>query len=187
MNGTKVHADDTPLPPVLAPGNGRTKTGRLWVYVRDDRPSGSTEAPAVWFAYTPDRRGEHPQKHLADFTGVLQADAFAGYAALYRGGRVQEAACWAHARRKIHDLHALRPNAVTEEALRRIGKLYAIEESIRGKPPDERRSVRQIQAVPLLDAMKQWFETTLRTLSSKSDTSGAIQYACRRIKKSDTR
>jgi len=176
---SKVHADDTPLP-VLAPGNGRTKTGRLWVYVRDDRPSGSTEAPAVWFAYTPDRRGEHPQKHLANFAGVLQADAFAGYAALYRGDRIQEAACWAHARRKIHDLHALRPNAVTEEALRRIGKLYAIEESIRGKPPDRRRSVRQAQAVPLLDAMKQWFETTLRTLSSKSDTSGAIQYALNR-------
>lgn len=95
LGGTKVHADDTPLP-VLAPSNGRTKTGRLWVYVRDDRPSGSTEAPAVWFAYTPDRRGEHPQQHLADFTGVLQADAFAGYAELYRSGRIQEAACMAH-------------------------------------------------------------------------------------------
>lgn len=79
LTGNKVHADDTPLP-VLAPGNGRTKTGRLWVYVRDDRPSGSNEPPAVWFAYTPDRRGEHPQRHLAHFAGVLQADAFAGYA-----------------------------------------------------------------------------------------------------------
>lgn len=175
----KVHADDTPLP-VLAPGNGRTKTGRLWVYVRDDRPSGSGEPPAAWFAYTSDRRGEHPQRHLADFTGVLQADAFAGYAELYLDGRVQEAACMAHARRKIHDLHAVRPNAVTEEALRRIGALYKIEEQIRGKPPDERRSVRQARAVPLLDDMKRWFEATLATLSAKSDTTKAIQYALNR-------
>ncbi|WP_367188812.1 IS66 family transposase [Burkholderia sp. Ed8] len=175
----KVHADDTPLP-VLAPGNGRTKTGRLWVYVRDDRPSGSDEPPAAWFAYTSDRRGEHPQRHLADFTGVLQADAFAGYAELYLDGRVQEAACMAHARRKIHDLHAVRPNAVTEEALRRIGALYKIEEQIRGKPPDERRSVRQARAVPLLDDMKRWFEATLANLSAKSDTTKAIRYALNR-------
>ncbi|MBU9173023.1 IS66 family transposase [Burkholderia gladioli] len=175
----KVHADDTPLP-VLAPGNGRTKTGRLWVYVRDDRPSGSDEPPAAWFAYTSDRRGEHPQRHLADFTGVLQADAFAGYAELYLDGRVQEAACMAHARRKIHDLHAVRPNAVTEEALRRIGALYKIEEQIRGKPPDERRSVRQARAVPLLDDMKRWFEATLAKLSAKSDTTKAIRYALNR-------
>ncbi|KWE76668.1 transposase [Burkholderia ubonensis] len=175
----KVHADDTPLP-VLAPGNGRTKTGRLWVYVRDDRQSGSDEPPAAWFAYTSDRRGEHPQRHLADFAGVLQADAFAGYAELYLDGRVQEAACMAHARRKIHDLHAVRPNAVTEEALRRIGALYKIEEQIRGKPPDERRSVRQARAVPLLDDMKRWFEATLATLSAKSDTTKAIRYALNR-------
>src|SRR5262249_10888632 len=91
LAGSKVHGDDTPLP-VLAPGNGRTKTGRLWVYVRDDRPAGFKEPAAVWFAYTADRRGEHPQLHLAGFTGVLQADAFAGYADLYRSGRIQEAA-----------------------------------------------------------------------------------------------
>ncbi|WP_175813673.1 IS66 family transposase [Burkholderia contaminans] len=179
LAGGKVHGDDTPLP-VLAPGNGRTKTGRLWVYVRDDRPSASDEPAAVWFAYTPDRRGEHPQQHLADFTGVLQADAFAGYAELYRGGTIQEAACMAHARRKIHDLHAVRPNAVTEEALHRIGALYKIEEQIRGKPPDERHSVRQARAIPLLDDMKRWFEATLATLSAKSDTTKAIQYALNR-------
>lgn len=130
--------------------------------------------------YTPDRRGEHPQQHLANFAGVLQADAFAGYAELYRGGTIQEAACMAHARRKIHDLHAVRPNAVTEEALRRIGALYKIEEQIRGKPPDERYSVRQARAVPLLDDMKRWFEATLATLSAKSDTTKAIQYALNR-------
>ncbi|WP_175948534.1 IS66 family transposase [Burkholderia pyrrocinia] len=179
LAGGKVHADDTPLP-VLAPGNGRTKTGRLWVYVRDDRPSACEEPAAVWFAYTPDRRGEHPQQHLTEFVGVLQADAFAGYAELYRGGTIQEAACMAHARRKIHDLHAVRPNAVTDEALRRIGALYEIEEQIRGKPPDERHSMRQARAVPLLDDMKRWFDATLTTLSAKSDTTKAIQYALNR-------
>ncbi|ELU4837965.1 TPA: IS66 family transposase, partial [Escherichia coli] len=100
----KLHADDTPVP-VLLPGNKKTKTGRLWTYVRDDRNAGSTLAPAVWFAYSPDRKGIHPQTHLAGFSGVLQADAYAGFNELYRDGRITEAACWAHARRKIHDVH----------------------------------------------------------------------------------
>ncbi len=95
LSATKVHADDTPVP-VLAPGNNKTKTGRLWTYVRDDRPAGSNDAPAVWFAYSPDRRGEHPQQHLSKFRGTLQADAFAGFNKIYESGDVQEAACWAH-------------------------------------------------------------------------------------------
>jgi transposase len=94
----KVHANDTTMP-VLAPGNGQTKTGRLWVYVRDDRNAGSAALPAVWFAYSPNRQGQHPQSHLAQFSGVLQADAFAGYNEVYADGRVKEAACMAHARR----------------------------------------------------------------------------------------
>nr|WP_081071935.1 IS66 family transposase [Burkholderia cepacia] len=179
LSGVKVHGDDPPLP-VLAPGNGQSKTGRLWVYVRDDRPAGSTESPAVWFAYTPDRRGEHPQRHLADFRGVLQADAFAGYAEFYKSGRIQEAACMAHARRKLHDRHVVRKSPITTEALERIGALYQIEAQIRGKPPDERRRIRQTHAVPLLDSVKQWFDATLLTLSGKSDTSKAIQYALNR-------
>ena len=164
---TKLHADDTPLP-VLAPGNGKTRTARLWTYVRDDRASGATEPPAVWFAYSPDRKGEHPQAHLAGFTGVLQADAYAGFNAIYDSGRVVEAACWAHARRKFYDLHVARPSALTAEALRRIGELYAIEEAIRGKPPDAR---------PLLDDLERWLHATLATLSRKSDTAAAILYA----------
>lgn len=126
------HADDTPLP-VLAPGNGKSRTARLWTYVRDDRASGADEPPAVWFAYSPDRKGGHSQAHLAGFTGVLQADAYAGFNAIYESGRVVEAACWAHARRKFHDLHAARLSPLTTEALRRIGELHAIEEAIRGK------------------------------------------------------
>ncbi|MGF6605010.1 hypothetical protein P3T23_009771 [Paraburkholderia sp. GAS448] len=116
----------------------------------------------------------------ADFTGVLQADAFAGYAELYRSGRIREAGCMAHARRKLHDLHAVRPSSITTEALERIGALYRIEEHIRGKPLEERRHIRQTQAAPLLDELKQWFEATQLTLSAKSDTTKAIQYALNR-------
>ena len=95
LAGRKLHADDTPMP-VLAPGNGKTKTGRLWTYVRDERPAGEQTAPAVWFAYSEDRRGEHPRQHLKNFTGALQADAYAGFHHLY-GNHIYEAACWAHA------------------------------------------------------------------------------------------
>lgn len=134
----KVHTDDTTMP-VLAPGNGQTKTARMWVYVRDDRRSGSTAAPAAWFAYTPNRQGIHPQTHLANFHGVLQADAYAGYDKVFADGNVREAACMAHARRKIHDLHTSKPTAITTEAMRRIGLLYVIEEQLRGQPSDRRR------------------------------------------------
>jgi transposase len=103
ISGSKLHADDTPIS-VLEPGKGRTKTGRLWTYVRDDRPAGQPTPPAVWFAYTPDRSGKHPNLHLAKFTGTIQADAYAGFNPLYANGRVQEAACWAHVRRKFFDI-----------------------------------------------------------------------------------
>lgn len=171
----KVHSDDTPMP-VLSPGHGQTKTGRMWVYVRDDRRSGSLAAPAAWFAYTPNRQGHHPQGHLADFSGVLQADAYAGYNAIFTDGRVREAACMAHARRKIHDLHVRRATVTTTEALRRIGELYAIEAQIRGQPPDCRKRIRQQQARPLLDDFEGWLRTRLLALSIQSDTTKAINY-----------
>jgi transposase len=181
MEATKLHADDTPVP-VLAPGNGKTKTGRLWVYVRDDRASADMTPPAVWFAYTPDRKGMHPQQHLESFSGTLQADAYGGYQAIYETGRVVEAACWAHARRQFYELHAARPNALNTEALERIGALYKVEELTRGKPPDERRAYRQEHARPLLDQLHAWLTATLETLSRKSDTSRAILYALNRWK-----
>jgi transposase len=176
LSGAKLHADDTPIP-VLAPGNGKTKTARLWTYVRDDRPSGDTTPPAVWFAYTPDRKGIHPQTHLANYQGVLQADAYAGFNALYEDGTIQEAACWAHARRKFYDLHAARPSVLTTEALHRIGELYAIEAKLRGKPPHERQQARQAESKPLIDAMEHWLRSMLEQRSRKSDTSAAIMYA----------
>lgn len=176
LAGEKVHADDTPLP-VLAPGKGRTKTGRLWTYVRDDRPAACADPPAVWFAYSPNRRGEHPQRHLAAFCGILQADAYAGFDALYQSGRIQEAACWAHARRKFFELHQAHASPIATEALQRIGALYAIESAIRGAPPAMRRQVRETQAKPLLDALHAWLEREGARVSRHSALAEAIGYA----------
>jgi hypothetical protein len=175
----KLHADDTPVP-VLAPGNGKTKTGRLWTYVRDDRPAGDMAAPAVWFAYSPDRKGEHPERHLREFRGTLQADAYAGFNQLYENGRIQEAACWAHVRRKFFDLQQAHASPVASEALQRIAALYAIEKEIRGRPAEERQQIRNARARPLLESLRQWFEATLPKLSRKSDTTAAIRYALSR-------
>ena len=179
LGAGKLHADDTPVP-VLAPGQGKTKTGRLWTYVRDDRPAGDTAAPAVWFAYSPDRKGEHAAQHLKKFHGTLQADAYAGFNQLYEDGRIQQACCWAHVRRHFYDLEQAHSSPVAREALARIGALYGVEEPIRGRPPDERRAVRQEQAQPLVESMRQWFETTLSKLSRKSETTVAIRYALSR-------
>jgi transposase len=173
----KLHADDTPVP-VLAPGHGKTKTGRLWTYVRDDRPAGERAAPAVWFAYSPDRKGEHPERHLSRFQGALQADAYAGFNQLYKeDGRIQEVACWAHVRRKFYDLQQAHASPIASEALERIAALYAIEDEIRGRPPDERQQVRHTRARPLLQSLHDWFEVSLTKLSRKSDTTAAIRYA----------
>jgi transposase len=176
LDAMKIHADDIPVP-VLAPGNGKTKTGRLWTYVRDDRPAASTDAPAVWFAYSPDRKSEHPANHLATFRGRLQADAFPGFNRLYESGGITEIACWAHVRRKFHDLYEAHQSPIAKEALERIGALYRIEREIRGRPPDQRKQLRNERARPLLDDLKQWFETSLKRLSKKSDVTVAIHYA----------
>jgi transposase len=179
LAGSKLHADDTPIP-VLAPGSGKTKTGRLWTYVRDDRPAGEDTAPAVWFAYSEDRKGEHPRQHLKDFKGALQADAYAGFHHLYGDGAIYEVACWAHARRKFHEIHAIHASPATTEALERIRDLYVIEDQIRGKPADLRLAIRQTRARPLLDDLRKWMEKALHSLSSKSETAGAIRYALSR-------
>jgi len=178
LGARKLHGDDTPVP-VLCPGRGTTKQGRLWTYVRDDRPAASAEAPAVLFRYTPDRKAVHPQMHLQSFTGVLQADAYAGFERLY-GERIQEAACWAHVRRKFYDIHVADNSPIAAEALDRIGRLYGIEAEIRGKPPDERKSVRQARAGPELEALQNWLHATLQSLSQKSQLALAIRYALSR-------
>jgi transposase len=171
----KVHGDDTPVP-VLFPGRGTTKQGRLWTYVRDDRPAGSAEPPAVFFRYSPDRKGERPRAHLASFSGVLQADAYAGFDKLY-GEKIKEAACWAHVRRKFYDIHVALSSPVALEALEQIGRLYKVEEEIRGRPPSERYAVRQARAGPELKSLHEWLHKTATGLSKKSELAKAIRYA----------
>jgi transposase len=175
----KIHADDTPIP-VLAPGTGKTKTGRLWTYVRDDRPWGDAAPPAVWFRYSPDRKGERPLEHLRDFTGLLQADGYAGFNRLYETGRVQEVACWAHLRRPFYEIAQVEDSPIARAALERIGALFAIESEIRGRPAEERRAVRQARAGPQLEALHQWFQSTLPKLSKKSPLALAIRYGLTR-------
>jgi transposase len=175
LGATKLHADDIPVP-VLAPGNGKTKTGRLWTYVRDDRPAGCSDAPAVWFAYSPDRKSEHPFEHLRNYRGALQADGFAGFNRLYEQGIV-EVACWAHVRRKFNDLHEAHGSALANEALDQIAALYGIEKEIRGRPPDQRKQIRTERSRPLLESLKVWFEASLQNLPRKSEMTQAIHYA----------
>jgi transposase len=175
LAGRKLHGDDIPVP-VLAPGSGKTRTGRLWTYVRDDRPAGSMDAAAVWFAYSPDRKSEHPFEHLRNYRGTLQADGFAGFNRLYEKGEILEAACWAHVRRKFHDLFEAHASPIAKEALERIGALYGIEKETRGRPPDQRQQVRNARSRPLLDSLKAWFEAALSKLSRKSEVTQAIHY-----------
>ncbi len=175
LTATKLHADDTPVP-VLAPGHGRTKTGRLWAYVRDERPAAGPDPPAVVYRYSPDRKGERPQSHLSTFTGILQADGYTGFAPLYTDGRVLEAACWAHARRKYYDVYATDRSPTAAEALRRIGLLYAIEREIRGQLPAARSTVRRTRSAPILAELRAWLRDSHATLSVKSPLAGAIQY-----------
>jgi len=179
MSAGKLHADDTPVP-VLAPGNGKTKTGRLWTYVRDDRPAGDSTHAAVWFAYSSDRRCERPRQHLRRFTGTLQADAYAGFHHPYDGGQIQEAACRAHVLRKFYGLQVAHALPLATEALKRVAELYAIEGEIRGRPPDERLAQRSNRARPLLESFHQWLETTLTAVSRKSEIAAAIHYALAR-------
>ena len=179
MGGGVLHADDTPVP-VLAPGAGKTRTGRLWAYLRDERPHGSKTAPAVLYRYSPDRKGEHPRAHLRDFGGVLQADGYGGFEGLYGGGRVVEAACWAHVRRGFYDLHLTGEAPTATEAIRRISLLYAVEEGIRGEPPAVRAAVRRARAGPVLEDMRAWLAASLGRIPGRSDLAKPIRYALAR-------
>ena len=189
MVGRVIHADDTPVP-VLSPGAGKTKTGRQWVYLRDERPHAGTAPPAVLYRYTPDRKGEHCHAELARFVGWLHADGYAGFGRLYeiQGARsdtgllqgpprVAEVACWAHVRRGFFDEYASKKSTIAKEALDRIGALFDIERLIAGKPPEIRRSVRQRTARPKVDELATWLDAQLQLIPGKSDLAGAIRYA----------
>jgi transposase len=187
MAAPVIHTDDTPIA-VLAPGNGKTRTGRIWTYVLDERPWQGHRAPAAYYRFSPDRKGERPQGHLAGFRGVIQADAFSGYESLARSEastgqdppRILHAACWAHARRKLFDVFEATKSPIAEEALRRIGELYRIEAEISGRSAELRLAARQECAVSILAELRTWLEEQRRRLSSKTALAKAIQYALTR-------
>mgnify|MGYP002651743464 CR=1 FL=1 len=179
LKADKIHADDTPVP-MLVPGKGKTAQARLWAYVVDDRASGATSPPLVWYRFTPDRSGIHPQTELKTFAGLLQADAYAGFDKLYQGNRISAVACWAHVRRKIFDNHATSPTPLTTDILDRIAGLYRIEEQVRGEPPDRRCAIRQEQSRPQVDALRIAFDDALRRLSPKSAMAKALAYGRKR-------
>ncbi|WP_237482852.1 IS66 family transposase [Lichenibacterium dinghuense] len=194
MTAGRLHGDDTTVP-VLA--KGKTSTGRVWVYVRDDRPFGGADPPAALFHFSPDRRGEHPQAHLANWTGVLQADAYGGYGRLYEGGRkpapITEAACWAHARRKFFEIADIEAAArqrarkkvaviapLALEAVRRMDELFAIEREVNGRPAAERLAVRRERSAPIVTALEGWMRTERARVPRGSEVAKAMDYMLER-------
>ena len=175
----KLFADETTAP-VLDPGRGRTKTGQLFAYARDDRPWGGADPPGVAYLYAPDRKGETITGHLKGFVGVLQVDGYAGYRALAEKNAVSLAFCWSHVRRKFYELAQSGPAPIAAEALTRIAELYRIEGDIRGRSPDERRTARQHRSRPLIAAMEPWLRDKLALVSQKSKLAEAIRYALSR-------
>jgi transposase len=177
----RIHADDTTVP-VLA--KLKTVTGRLGTYVRDDRPFGGTDPPAAIFHYSRSRAGDYPRQHLADYSGIMQADAYAGYNELYAPGRapapILEAACWSHSRRKFFDLAKLQKAPIAIEAVRRIDELFAIERTILGKTPAERVSLRQEASKPLVIALEAFLREKRTLVSTKSEIAKAINYSLNR-------
>jgi len=177
----KIFADDTVLP-VLDPGRGKTKTGRLWCYAVDNRPWRGPGHPAVAYMYSEDRKGAHPANHLKAYAGLLQVDGYAGFAGLVTdpaGDPPKLAFCWAHARRKFHDIFAATKAPLAGEALRRIAALYEVEIDLRGKLAEERQRGRQLRSRPLVEALHAWFNETLPRLSGRSALAEAIRYALR--------
>ncbi len=180
ISSTRIFADDTSLP-VLDPGRGRTKTGRLWGYAIDDRPWQGSTPPAVVFLYAEDRKGEHPAGHLAEFEGVLQVDGYSGFKSLLetRSDAIRLAFCWAHCRRRFYEIHQATGSPLAEEALRRIRELYVIEAEVRGRPAEDRRAVRQERSKPIVEALHAWLTVQLGRVSGKSNLAEAIRYALR--------
>jgi transposase len=177
----RIHADDTTVP-VLA--KGKTRTGRLWTYVRDDRPFAGPGPPAAVFFYSRDRGGAHPEQHLAGYAGLMQADAYAGFNRLYevdrKAGPIIEAACWAHARRKFFDLARINQAPIASEAVGRIDVLFAIEREINGLAPQQRVGVRTERSRPLVVALEAWLREQRARVSKNSDTGKAIDYSLKR-------
>jgi len=177
----RIHGDDTTVP-VMA--KGKTITGRLWTYIRDDRPFAGPAPPAAMFFYSPDRGGEHPKRHLAGYSGILQADAYAGFNDLYAAGRqpgpMTEAGCWAHSRRKFFELAELDRAPLAVEAVRQIDAIFAIEREINGQPAPERLATRQEKVAPLVSALESWMRPARAKLSRHADVAKAMDYMLKR-------
>lgn len=175
----KLFADETTAP-VLDPGRGRTKTGQLWAYARDDRPWGGTDPPGVAYVYAPDRKAERPIAHLAGFTGILQVDGYAGYRTMAERGDVKLAFCWSHVRRRFYELAVAGPAPIANEALERIAGLYAVESDIRGRSADQRQAVRHEKSRPIIEDLEPWLTAKLGLISQKTKLAEAIRYALSR-------
>jgi transposase len=174
----RLHADDTPVPVLDV---GQTRTGRLWAYLRDDRPFAGRAPPAAAYFYSPDRAGTHPEAHLGRWTGLMQADAYAGFNRLYeptrQPGPIIEVACWAHARRKFFDLARLTKAPIAIEAITRIDALFVIERDINGLPPQQRQSARRERSRPLVEELGTWLREQYAKLSPNSQVGKAIAYS----------
>jgi transposase len=174
----RLFADETTAP-VLDPGRGRTKTGQLWAYARDDRPWGGSDPPLVAYLYAADRKAERPEVHLGEFAGILQVDGYGGYAALVRRRQqIVLAFCWAHVRRKFYELAPTSP--VAEDVLRQIALLYVIEDEVRGLLPEQRRAARNERSRVIVDDLRIYLDARLRQVSAKSKLAEAIRYALTR-------
>src|SRR5215213_2230011 len=181
LAATRLHDDDTTVP-VLA--KGKTTTGRLWTYVRDDRPFAGPAPPAALFHYSRDRTAEHPNRHLAGYAGILQADAYAGFNDLYRPerkpGPIIEAGCWAHGRRKFFDLAQLAKAPLALEAVRRIDAIFDVERGINGLPAEQRLAIRRQHVAPLVTGLEDWMRAARGKLSRHADAAKAMDYMLKR-------
>ena len=181
MAAERIHGDDTTVP-VLA--KGKTITGRLWVYLRDDRPFGGRAPPAAMFFYSRDRSGMHPAQHLAGYGGILQADAYAGFNDLYASERkpdpIVEALCWAHGRRKLFELAEVAHAPLAIEAVRRIDAIFDVERGINGLPPSQRLAVRREQVVPLVTSLESWMRAARSKMSRHADVAKSMDYMLKR-------
>ncbi len=180
--GKALFADDTPVK-LLAPGTSRTKTARVWAYVRDERAWTGPAPPAAFYQFTIDRKGEHPQMHLKNYQGFVHADGYAGFNGVFGEQRAREVACMAHIRRKFVEIQQANGSAIAQDAILKIAKLYAIEKKVRGKHAGERQAVRQQDARPVLDELEVWLHAQLPKISGKSPLAKAIRYALTRLPK----
>jgi len=181
--GPALFADDTPVKLQVRANTTKTKTARLWSYVRDERPWSGAAPPCAWYQFSVDRKGEHPANHLAGYTGTVHADGFAGFNGLFGVGKADEQACMVHVRRKFVDEVERTGSPIAQQAIKQIAQLYAVETEARGKSPEERVTLRQARAKPVFDELELWLQAQLRKISGKTKLAEAIRYALNRMPK----